>query len=185
MAGGIGGIVGSILGGVVTGGAGPAIGAGIGAALPSIADVAKVLVDRLVPDPAEKAKAQVDIEQALAAREVALVSAAAEIAKAQSSVNLAEAQGNDRFSARWRPAVGWVCTAGFAYQFVLAPVLTWATNLIGVAIGANIPAAPVLSINDLMVVLTGILGLGALRTTERVQGVPEAAAASLGTSVKR
>lgn len=170
-----GGIIGTILGGALTGGIGP----GIGAALPTIADVAKVLVDRLVPDPAEKAKAQADIEQALAAREVALVSATVEIAKGQSAVNLAEAQGNDRFSARWRPAVGWICAAGFAYQFVLAPILTWCTNLAGVMIGAQIPVAPSLSVESLMVVLTGILGLGVQRTVERVQGVPEAAAKSL------
>lgn len=169
-----GGIIGSVLGGVLTGGAGPAIGAGIGAALPSVAEVAKVLVDRLVPDPAEKDRAQVEVEAALAAREVAIVAAAADIAKAQSAVNLAEAQGNDRFSARWRPSVGWICAAGFAYQFVLAPILTWATNLTGVLIGAAIPPAPTLSINDLMVVLTGILGLGAFRTAERVTGVPGA-----------
>lgn len=180
-----GGIIGSILGGALTGGAGPAIGAGIGAALPSVAEVAKTLVERLVPDPAEKVKAQAEVEAALAAREVAIVAATADIAKAQASVNLAEAQGNDRFSARWRPAVGWVCTFGFAYQFVMAPVLTWCTNLAGVMIGANIPAAPVLSINDLMVVLTGILGLGVQRTFERVQGVPEKAAAMAGVAPTR
>ncbi|MBP1179956.1 3TM-type holin [Methylobacterium sp. PvR107] len=170
MASGIGGAIGSIIGGALTGGIGPAIGA----ALPTIADTAKVLVDRLVPDPNAKAAAQAEIEQALTLRETALVNATMEIAKAQSTVNLAEAQGNDRFSARWRPSVGWICAAGFGYQFVLAPVLTWATNLAGVMIGAAIPPAPTLSINDLMVVLTGILGLGGLRTVERVQGVPGA-----------
>ena len=170
MAGGIGGAIGSIIGGALTGGIGPAIGA----ALPSIADTAKVLVDRLVPDPNAKAQAQADIEQALAAREVALVAATAEIAKGQLSVNLAEATGNDRFSARWRPAVGWICALGFGYQFVASPVLTWCTNLTNAIIGANIPAAPSLSINDLMVVLGGILGLGGLRTFERTTGVPGA-----------
>jgi len=170
MAAGVGGVIGSIIGGAMTGGIGPVIGA----ALPSIADTAKVLVDRLVPDPNAKAAAQAEIEQALAAREVAIVNATMEIAKAQSQVNLAEATGNDRFSARWRPSVGWICAAGFGYQFVLAPILTWATNLAGVMIGAAIPPAPTLSINDLMVVLTGILGLGIQRTVERTQGVPGA-----------
>lgn len=54
---------------------------------------------------------------------------------------------------------------------MLAPILTWPTNIVGVAIGASIPVAPMLSINDLMVVLTGILGLGVQRTVERIQGV--------------
>ena len=170
MASGAGGFIGSIVGGALTGGIGPAIGA----ALPSIADTAKVLVERLVPDPNARAAAQAEVEAALAARDVAAINATMEVAKAQSTVNLAEAQGNDRFSARWRPSVGWICAAGFGYQFVLAPILTWSTNIIGVAIGASIPVAPTLSINDLMVVLTGILGLGVQRTVERVQGVPGA-----------
>jgi hypothetical protein len=167
------GIIGTILGGALTGGVGPAIGA----ALPTIADTAKVLVDRLVPDPNAKAAAQAEVEKALAAREIALVTAATEVAKGQASINLAEAQGNDRFSARWRPAVGWICATGFGYQFVAAPVLTWVTNLVNAIVGCAIPVAPSLSINDLMVVLTGILGLGVLRTTERVKDVPGAAAA--------
>jgi hypothetical protein len=170
MATGAGGFIGNILGGALTGGIGPAISA----VLPSVADTAKILVDRLVPDPNAKAAAQAELEQALAARDVAAINAAMEVAKAQSSVNIAEAQGNDRFSSRWRPATGWVCVCGFAYQFVLAPVMTWVTNIIGVAIGAAIPPAPILSINDLMVVLTGILGLGIQRTVERVQGVSTA-----------
>ena len=62
-----GGIIGTILGGALTGGIGPAIGA----ALPSITDTAKILVDRLVPDPNAKAAAQAELEQALAARDVA------------------------------------------------------------------------------------------------------------------
>ncbi|MDE4913460.1 3TM-type holin [Methylobacterium sp. 092160098-2] len=170
MASGAGNFIGSIIGGAVTGGIGPAISA----AMPSIADTAKILVDRLVPDPNAKAEAQAQVEQALAAREVAVINATMEVAKAQTQVNLAEATGNDRFSARWRPSVGWICAAGFGYQFVLAPILTWATNLAGVMIGAAIPPAPVLKVEDLMVVLTGILGLGIQRTVERVQGVPGA-----------
>lgn len=169
-----GGIIGSIIGGALTGGAGPAIGTGIGAALPTVAEIAKAIVDRTIPDPAQKEAAQRDIEVALAGREAAVATAAADIAKAQIGLNLAEAQGNDRFSARWRPAVGWICAFGFGYQFVVAPLLTWTTNLAGVIIGAAIPVAPALSINDLMVVLAGILGLGVQRTFERTQGVPGA-----------
>jgi len=170
MASSPGGFIGNILGGALTGGIGPAIGA----VLPSVADTAKILVDRLVPDPNAKAAAQAELEQAFAARDVAAINATMEVAKAQTTVNLAEATGNDRFSARWRPSVGWICAGGFGYQFVLAPILTWTTNLVGVAIGAAIPPAPTLSINDLMVVLTGILGLGVQRTYERTQGVPGA-----------
>ncbi|QRE76475.1 3TM-type holin [Methylobacterium aquaticum] len=132
------------------------------------------LVERFVPDPAQKAQAALDLQKLVTDREVAAIQAAADVAKAQIGVNTAEAQGNDRFSARWRPACGWVCVAGLAYQFVVGPILTWATGILGVMIGAAIPAAPTLPGEALMTLLFGMLGLGAQRTIERTQGVPGA-----------
>lgn len=174
MSSGLGSFIGSIVGGAVTGGMGPAIGEGIKIALPPAAEAAKTLVERLVPDPAAKAAAQLAIEEALTARDTTATNAAMEIAKAQATVNLAEAQGNDRYSARWRPTAGWVCVAGLAYAFVLGPILTWLTGIIGAAIGAALPAAPLIEVGQLMVLLTGMLGLGVQRTVERTQGVPGA-----------
>jgi hypothetical protein len=132
------------------------------------------LVDRFVPDPAQKAQAALDLQKLVTDREVAAVQAAADVAKAQIGVNAAEAQGNDRYSARWRPTAGWVCVAALAYQYVAAPLLTWATGLAGVMIGAAIPPAPQLNMTDLLPVLIGMLGLGVQRTIERTQGVPGA-----------
>lgn len=169
-----GGIIGSILGGVLTGGAGPAIGAGIGAAIPSVAEIARTITERLIPDPAKRAEAEAAIQTALAAREAAVMQAITEQNAAQSSINLAEAQGNDRFSSRWRPAAAWVCVAGFAYQFVFAPVMTWTAAIIGTALAISFPVPPTLSTGDLMPVLLGLLGLGAQRSYERVNGVPGA-----------
>jgi len=159
MAGGIlGGIIGAVLPGV----------------LPSITDTAKILVDRLVPDPAARAQAQKELEEVISAREAAVMQAISEQNAAQNAVNLAEAQGNDRFSSRWRPAAAWVCVAGFAYQFVFAPIMTWAAAIIGAAAGIAFPVPPTLSTGDLMPVLLGLLGLGAQRSYERVNGVPGA-----------
>ncbi|GJD30003.1 hypothetical protein PMNALOAF_1246 [Methylobacterium adhaesivum] len=159
MAGGIlGGIIGAVLPGV----------------LPSITDTAKILVDRLVPDPAARAQAQKELEEVISAREAAVMQAISEQNAAQNAVNLAEAQGNDRFSSRWRPAAAWVCVAGFAYQFVFAPIMTWAAAIIGTAAGIAFPVPPTLSTGDLMPVLLGLLGLGAQRSYERVNGVPGA-----------
>lgn len=67
MVSGAGGFIGSIVGGALMGGIGPAIGA----ALPSIADNAKVLVERLVPDANAREAAQAEVDAALAAMEVA------------------------------------------------------------------------------------------------------------------
>ncbi len=144
------------------------------AAAPELLKGITDLVDRFVPDPAQKAQAALDLQKLVADREVAAIQAAAEVAKGQLAVNTAEAQGNDRFSARWRPMAGWVCVSSLAYQYVLAPLLTWATGIVGVMIGAAIPPAPQLNMTDLLPVLVGMLGLGGLRTIERTQGVPGA-----------
>jgi len=157
-----GGIIGSVIGAVLPG------------VLPSITETAKILVDRLVPDPAARAQAQKELEEVISAREAAVMQAISEQNAAQNAVNLAEAQGNDRFSSRWRPAAAWVCVAGFAYQFVFAPIMTWAAAIIGTAAGIAFPVPPTLSTGDLMPVLLGLLGLGAQRSYERVNGVPGA-----------
>lgn len=169
-----GGIIGSIVGGVLTGGAGPAIGEGIGRTLPTVADIAKVVVDRLVPDPTARAAAAKEIEDAISAREAVVVQAITEQNAAQNALNLAEAQGNDRFSSRWRPALGWACVAAFTYQFLGAPLLTWLMGLVGTALGIGFPAPPTLVVSDFMPVLIGMLGLGAMRSYERTRGVPGA-----------
>lgn len=174
MAGGIGGFIGSIAGGILTGGAGPAIGEGIGKAIPQVGEVAKVIVDRLVPDPTKQAAAQAEIEAALTARESNLLNALAAQNAQQNAINLAEAQGNDRFSSRWRPALGWVGVISVGWQFVVAPTLTWLVSIVGALMDVAIPVPPTVDTSQLWVLLTGLLGLSASRTYERTTGVPGA-----------
>ncbi len=119
-----GGIIGSIIRRRLTGGAGPALGAGIGAAIPSIAEIAKVIVDRTIPDPQKKAEAQAEIEQALTARETARRQPSRRKTSSRTPQPRRSA-GQDRFSSRWRPALGWACVAAFVYQFLAAPMVTW------------------------------------------------------------
>lgn len=153
-----GGILGGIIGAVIPG-------------LPSIAETAKILVERLVPDPAAREEAERLMEATMMEREARIAEAVAAQNKAQIDVNLAEAQGNDRFSSRWRPAMGWVCVAGFLYNFVMAPVITWITVIIGAMVGASIPIPPTLSTETMLPVLLGMLGIGGMRTYERTAGV--------------
>ena len=68
--------------------------------------------------------------------------------------------------AGWRPAVGWVCVVGLCYNFLIYPLLTWAVAAF--ALGFTPP--PLLS-DNLMELVLGMLGLGALRTVEKWQGV--------------
>ena len=65
---------------------------------------------------------------------------------------------------RWRPAAGWVCVAGLAYQFLFQPLAAWSGGIHGWA------PPPVLDLGDLYGLLFGMLGLGAYRSFERLKG---------------
>ena len=161
-----GGVLGSIAGAV--------LGPGVSAALPSITDTVKILVDRFVPDPTQKAAAEQEMARIISAREAAVAEMVTKQNEGQASINLAEATGNDRYSSRWRPSVGWICVGGLGYQFLVSPMLGWIMGVIGTLTGLPFPMPPTVPTGDLLYLLLGILGLGGLRTYERTTGVPGA-----------
>ena len=85
---------------------------------------------------------------------------------AQVEVNKADAMSNDKFQSRWRPFIGWVCGIAFAYHFILAPLI-----LLLVSITGHSVPLPDFDMNTLFTVLMGLLGLGGLRTMEKIRGV--------------
>src|SRR5260370_768690 len=88
---------------------------------------------------------------------------------AQIEVNKTEAANVSTFVAGWRPFIGWICGAGLACQFIAGPLFTWISNLM------HRPTPfPTLDLGTLMTLLLGMLGLGGLRTYEKVAGVPGA-----------
>lgn len=120
--------------------------------------VVSPIVERVldfIPNPAEKAKAQLEIQNQLMA-------AAIEESKGQLEVNKAEAQSSSVFVSGWRPAIGWVCAFGFAFQFFLVPVVGW----LSVLIGSDIPL-PAIDTESLYSLTMGMLGMGALRSFEK------------------
>jgi len=123
------------------------------------------MVDKIIPDPAQAADAKLKAMEMAQRGELAVMDAEMKLAAAQTEVNKVEA-GTDLFRGGWRPAVGWVCVLGLGYQLVLRPVLPW---LVRVA-GGEVPDLPSIDTDTLMVLLTGMLGLGGLRTFEKVKG---------------
>lgn len=91
---------------------------------------------------------------------------AQELAKGQLEVNKVEAAHKNMFVAGWRPAVGWVCVAGMAGNFILIPFANFALALSGSDI-----TIPLIALSEMMPVLMGMLGLGAMRTVEKTKGV--------------
>jgi len=81
----------------------------------------------------------------------------------QMAINEEEAKSDSLFVAGWRPFVGWVCGFSLAYNFILYPIVKYAT----VILMEQPPELPVLEASELMTVLLGMLGLGGLRTFEK------------------
>ena len=118
------------------------------------------LLDKFIEDKDQKAKL---------AHEIATMAEkhAHDAAMAQVEVNKAEAQHRSVFVAGWRPFVGWTCGVALAWHFVLAPMTMFVCTYAGV----EIPELPTFDMDSLMTVLLGMLGLGGLRTVEKVKGI--------------
>ena len=123
------------------------------------------IFDKIIPDPQAAADAKLRAMEMAQRGELAVLDADMRLAMGQMEVNKAEAT-TDLFRGGWRPATGWVCVFGLAYQFLAQPLLPW----IVAVCGGTVPPLPAIDNETLMVLLTGMLGLGGLRTFERVKG---------------
>jgi len=91
---------------------------------------------------------------------------AQELAKGQIEVNKMEAASSSMFVAGWRPAVGWICALGFASNFILIPMANFVLSLASIDVQIGM-----IDTTQMMPVLMGMLGLGTLRTVEKVRKV--------------
>ena len=136
-----------LIGNILTGGLGTLLG-----------PVVQRLAD-LIPDPAARAAAVADLQAKMLAADAA-------IEQQQATINAAEAANENIFVSGWRPFVGWVCGAGLAWQIFVGPMLGWIAALCG----SHIPL-PSFDTAATSAILVPLLGLGAYRTVEKVQGV--------------
>lgn len=123
------------------------------------------LLDKLIPDPKMAAEAKLKAVELAQRGELSHLDAEVRLALGQVEVNKVEA-GADLFRGGWRPFTGWICALGLGTQFIVAPILTWVSLLFG----HNI-AFPALDMSVLLTLLFGMLGLGTLRTQEKLRGV--------------
>ena len=80
----------------------------------------------------------------------------------QTQINELEAQHRSLFVAGWRPFIGWICGIALLYNFVIRDLLIFAMP--------EMQDLPALQMEELMTVLLGMLGLGGLRTYEKLKG---------------
>ena len=84
---------------------------------------------------------------------------AQEALKGQLEINKVEAAHHSIFVSGWRPCIGWVCALGLLYNTILS-------NILGIWV-----EVPEIDTTLLVPVMMGMLGIGAMRTVEKVKGV--------------
>lgn len=113
------------------------------------------VLNKFVPDPEARAKAEAELRNSLLSWD-----------KAQTDVNAVEAANSNIFVSGWRPFIGWTCGLALAYQYVLAPLVMWMALTVGLKL------APPPRLDDtLWQLVFAMLGMGGLRTLEKVKGV--------------
>lgn len=120
-------------------------------------DLIKTGLEKYIPDANVREKAAQE-----------LASQVHQINLAQTEINKIEAASSNLFVAGWRPAIGWICGAGYAYAFVLQPFLIFIITVAQIPL--NAAQLPVLDMGEMSLMLANLLGFGALRTYEKVKG---------------
>lgn len=123
-------------------------------------DLLSKVIDRVLPNKveADKAKAELLVMQTKGELDQLV---------GQLDINKVEAGHQSIFVAGWRPFIGWVCGIALAYAALIEPIMRFMAK---VAFSYN-GEFPVIDHDITMQVLLGLLGLGAYRSYERVQGV--------------
>lgn len=119
--------------------------------LGALANAAKDIADKFWPDKTE-------VEKAKMAMELQEVMNQYNLTAGQVEVNKVEAGSANWFVAGWRPFIGWVCGVSLIYQFLAYPLLNHYLQM------TQLDGS---TLNDL---LTGMLGLGVMRTVEKYNG---------------
>lgn len=124
------------------------------------------VLEKVLPDPKAAADAKLKMLEMAQAGQLAALDAEVKLAVGQIEVNKAEASNPSMFVSGWRPAVGWVCALALAYQYLLRPLGTFVAGSMGWPV-AEMPALD----ESLWGLLFGMLGLGGLRSMEKIKGV--------------
>ena len=123
-----------------------------------LVDLVGKISDKVWPDPAKKIEAQTALLQMQQSGELAMLEKLGQSDSAQVEVNKIEAASDSSFKSGWRPALGWVCVAGFSYQLLGRPFLLGA--------GYDFPD---LDMETLSALTFGMLGLAGFRTVEKLK----------------
>lgn len=125
----------------------------------AIIEAGSKILDRVIPDVNAREQAKNELIKVAQDQEFQIV-------MAQLAINKAEAESNSLFKGGWRPFIGWISGSAFALHFVVFPVV----NFILVSSGKSSIQIP-FDMSTLMTVLMAMLGMGGMRSFEKMKGV--------------
>lgn len=114
------------------------------------------ILDKFIPDPAAKAEAEKELRDSLLAWDTG-----------QTKVNEVEAANPSLWVSGARPALLWICALGYGWHYILYPALFFLGSVF------HVTGMPTKSGIDggLFELAIALLGLGGLRTYEKIKGV--------------
>ena len=120
--------------------------------LGAVSDLVGTVIGKIWPDKTEQEKQQ--------------LAAAVMVVQGQIDTNKAEAANPSVFVSGWRPFIGWVCGSACAWNWIGLPIAKVVITMVGYKL-----ALDAANLTEMLPVLMGMLGLGGLRTIEKIQGV--------------
>lgn len=141
--------------------------------LDSVFDFGKAAIERIWPDPIKRAEELRKLEELHQKGDLAELNAHVQLMLAQLEVNKAEAKHKSIFVAGWRPFIGWVGGGSLAYAGLIYPLLSWVWSLLQVleVIPKDIEKPPLIEVGILGTIVTGMLGIGTMRSYDKTKGV--------------
>lgn len=128
----------------------------------SVLDIGTKIIDRVIPDPAQKAAAQLELLKLQQSGDLVRLTAETDLAKGQMAINQIEAGSEKWWKAGWRPFVGWVCGLSLASNYFISSFFTWASALFG-----HPTPYPTIDMTTMLPLLAGLLGFGYFRGKQK------------------
>lgn len=121
-------------------------------------ELGKGIINRLYPDPTQKAAAELELLKLAQDGDLQKI-------LGQLAINAKEAESASWWVAGWRPYVGWICGTGLLYATIIHNLLEWLSRVRGW------PLPPAVDTDTLIYLLGSLLGVGTLRTIDKIKGV--------------
>lgn len=125
------------------------------------------ILDKVIPDPKAAADAKMELLKLQIGDSQFTQQLTNDLVQAQLDINKIEAASPNLFVSGGRPFILWICGLIFAANYLIIPLIAFILNIYG----HPITDMPKLDMGEMMPVLGGLLGLGAMRSYERVKGV--------------